>query len=62
VVRLEAGGVGATLTTLQKVAAALGLKITSNCPLPADPRSYRASPPLLGQLIEPGGVPRPATP
>ena len=28
VARLEAGGVGATLTTLQKVAAALDLKIT----------------------------------
>ena len=28
VARLEAGGVGATLTTLQKVAAALGLKVT----------------------------------
>ena len=26
--RLEAGGVGATLTTLQKVAAALDLKVT----------------------------------
>jgi ribosome-binding protein aMBF1 (putative translation factor) len=28
VARLEAGGVGATLTTLQKVAAALDLKVT----------------------------------
>ena len=28
VARLEAGGVGATLTTLQKVATALGLKVT----------------------------------
>ena len=28
VARLEAGGVGATLTTLQKVASALGLKVT----------------------------------
>jgi ribosome-binding protein aMBF1 (putative translation factor) len=28
VARLEAGGTGATLTTLQRVAAALGLKIT----------------------------------
>lgn len=28
VARLEAGGVGATLTTLQKVATALGLQVT----------------------------------
>lgn len=28
IARLEAGGVGATLTTLQKVAAALGLTVT----------------------------------
>ena len=28
VARLEAGGVGATLTTLQKVATALDLKVT----------------------------------
>lgn len=28
IVRLEAGGVGATLTTLQRVAAALGLEIS----------------------------------
>ena len=47
VARLEAGGVGATLTTLQKVAAALDLKITvdlsaASSPLRRAPRSPRA--------------------
>lgn len=35
VARLEAGGVGATLTTLQKVAAALDLKITVDLSAPS---------------------------
>ncbi len=47
--RLEAGGVGATLTTLQKVATALDLKVTAELSTAsrAEPPPRRLAPPLF---------------
>lgn len=53
IARLEAGGVGATLTTLQRAASALNLDITVELRPQVDPRAGRAKSRRLDSIARP---------